>query len=134
MAEETDFSKAIEQVKEMLSSEDGENQIQSILGMLTGGQSNSAETDEKSTANASSVDVAGLGDMLSGMGNIETIVKLKNVLGSAGSLKGDSNTAFLQALRPFLSESRQNKIDSAAKILNMTKMLKFLKDSGLGGV
>lgn len=134
MAEETDFSKAIEQVKEMLSSEDGENQIQSILGMLTGGQSNSAETDEKSTTNASSVDVAGLGDMLSGMGNIETIVKLKNALGSAGSLKGDSNTAFLQALRPFLSESRQNKIDSAAKILNMTKMLKLLKDSGLGGV
>ena len=134
MAEETDFSKAIEQVKAMLSSEDGENQIQSILGMLAGGQSDNIESDENSAPNASSTDVAGIGDMLSGMGNVETIMKLKNALGSAGSLKGDSNTAFLQALRPFLSESRQNKIDSAAKILNMTKMLKLLKDSGLGGV
>ncbi|MBQ2931352.1 MAG: hypothetical protein IJE62_00705 [Clostridia bacterium] len=134
MAEETDFSKAIEQVKAMLSSEDGENQIQNILGMLAGGQSAEAETEEKPNTNSPSADGPGIGDMLSGMGNIETIMKLKNVLGSAGSLKGDSNTAFLQALRPFLSESRQNKIDSAAKILNMTKMLKLLKDSGLGGV
>ncbi len=134
MAEETDFSKAIEQVKAMLSSEDGENQIQNILGMLASGQGETGETSESPNTSPSSADINGLGVMLSGMGDIETIMKLKNVLGSAGSLKGDSNTAFLQALRPFLSETRQNKIDSAAKILNMTKMLKLLKDSGLGGV
>ncbi len=134
MAEETDFSKAIEQVKAMLSSEDGENQIQNILGMLTSGQSESPESDKKSAANPSSADISGIGDMLSGMGDIENIMKLKNVLGAAGSLKSDNNTAFLQALKPFLSENRQSKLDSAAKILNMTKMLKLLKDSGLGGV
>ena len=129
MAEETDFSKAIEQVKAMLSSEDGENQIQSILGMLTGGQD-----DTKSEASPSATDTGDIDDMLSGMGDIENIMKLKNMLGRAESLKNDSNTAFLQALKPFLSESRQSKLDSAAKILNMTKMLKLLKDSGLGGV
>ena len=134
MAEETDFSKAIEQVKAMLSSEDGENQIQNILGMLTSGQSESPESDEQSASATSSADIGGIGDIMSGMGDIENIMRLKNVLGGAGSLKSDSNTAFLQALKPFLSESRQSKLDSAAKILNMTKMLKLLKDSGLGGV
>jgi hypothetical protein len=130
VAEEMDFSKAIEQVKEMLSSDEGESQIQNLLGMLTG----SADTSQGDAA--SSPDPSGNNDggLFSGIEDIDAILKIKNLLSSFGNQKNDSNIIFLQALKPYLSPLRQEKLESASKILSATKVLRAFKDSGLGGV
>ena len=44
MAESPDLSSAIEQLQQMLSSDDGQSQIQNILDMFTNTNDNSAET------------------------------------------------------------------------------------------
>lgn len=135
MAEETDFSKAIEQVKAMLSSDEGESQIQGIIEMLSGGQKQGSDGDSgDDEQDASQTAANSAADIFSGIGDIENIMKIKNILGAVKSQRNDSNAAFLQALKPFLSKSRQAKVDNAAKILKATQAIKLFKDSGLGGV
>lgn len=43
----------------------------------------------------------------------------------------DSSTQLLNALRPFLGESRRKKLDEAMRILQLVRVLPYLKSSGL---
>ncbi len=47
------------------------------------------------------------------------------------SLGGDSRTQLLNALKPHLSETRREKVDTAIKILKILELLPFIKESGL---
>lgn len=133
MSEEFDFSKAIAEVQQMLSSEEGENQIQNLLGMLTGSSKEDAEGASSVNANLTAGD-KGQADLLSGLGDIEMLMKLQSVMNIVGNQKNDSNAAFLQSLKPFLKAERRDKLDRAAKILTVTKAIKAFKELGLGGV
>ena len=42
----------------------------------------------------------------------------------------DDTTRFLRALRPLLSQPRQNKLDEALRILSVLRLFPLLKDSG----
>ncbi|MBQ9737761.1 MAG: hypothetical protein IJV86_05135 [Clostridia bacterium] len=131
MLDEIDLSKAISEVQQMLSSDDGQNQLQSLIKSLSGGE----EKNEESTFNEErgSSETAPL-DLFSGLGDAATLLKIKSVMDAVGSGGEDSNAAFLKALKPFLKEERRRKLDSAAKILTVTKALKAFKDLGIGGV
>ncbi len=43
----------------------------------------------------------------------------------------DDTTRLLAALRPFLSENKQKKLESARKMLSLMRLLPVLKDGGL---
>jgi hypothetical protein len=43
----------------------------------------------------------------------------------------DSSTQLLNALRPFLGESRRRRLDEAMRILQLARILPYLKNSGL---
>ncbi len=135
MAEELDISKAIEQVKQMLSSEEGESQIQGIFDMLKGEQltDDSAENADKTAACPEDGGQNSSLDILSSLGDIDMLMKLQSVMGAMGNQKTDANANFLQALKPLLSKERQNKLDNASRILSLTKILKTVKDLGIGG-
>lgn len=45
--------------------------------------------------------------------------------------KEDDTTRLLNALRPFLSDERQKKLDEASKLLKMMKLLPLIKDFGV---
>lgn len=128
MSEEFDLSRAIAEVQQMLSTEEGENKIQGLLGMLSGG-GNEENGDIATPATDNSHH-----DILSGLGDVEMLMKLQSVMSMMGNQKNDSNAAFLQSLRPFLKEDRRQKLDRAAKILSVTKAIKAFKDMGLGGI
>ncbi len=127
MSEEFDLSGAIEQVQQMLSSEEGEAQIQNILGMLSGG----GEGEQTQTQTGGGFNPA---DLLSGMSDIETIMKIKNVMSMLGNQKNDANAAFLNSLKPFLKSERRHKLEQASKLLSVAKAMRLFKNSGLGGV
>ncbi|MDD6225232.1 MAG: hypothetical protein PUB41_03120 [bacterium] len=63
------------------------------------------------------------GDTLSG------IAKMMPVLSSMK--QEDEATRLLSALRPFLSEEKQKKLDEAKKMLRFLKVLPLLKNGGL---
>ena len=72
-------------------------------------------------SNTDSVGIAG-GDELRAVMNIMS--RLKNE-------KNDSRTQLLLALKPHLSEPRQEKVDTAVKILRLLDLLPYLKESGV---
>ncbi len=132
MSEEFDLSGAIDKVQQMLSTEEGESQIQSLIGMLTGGDNSDSCTEPQNSDQSASSQ--GQDDSFSGLPDIETIMKIKNIMGFMGSNKNDANAAFLNSLKPFLKKDRQKKLEQATKLMSMAKAIRLFKDSGIGGV
>ncbi len=130
MSEELDLAQAMNQVQQMLSTEEGEAQIQNLLSMLTGGGDNESTNQAREQATQD----FNPGDLLSGMSDIETIMKIKNIMSLLGNQKNDTNATFLNSLKPFLKKERQQKLEQATKFLSVAKAIKLFKDSGIGGV
>ncbi|MDE6594024.1 MAG: hypothetical protein K2K57_13310 [Oscillospiraceae bacterium] len=86
-------------------------------------------------ASQSSFDPSALSGLagLFGSGGIDlnTIMGIGRVLSAAGG--DDKNTALLLALKPHLSEVRQQKVDRAVKMLKIYALILALKDSGMLG-
>lgn len=61
------------------------------------------------------------------LGNIMSIVSKLN------NQQNDARTNLLLALKPHLSEEKQEKVDTAIKILRLLELLPILKESGVLG-
>lgn len=60
---------------------------------------------------------------------IKMVAKLAPIL--SGFRKEDESTILLNALRPFLSEKKQKKLDEAIKLLQFVRILPLIKSSGI---
>jgi len=115
MAEDFDLSALIDQAKEILATPEGEAQVQNLMGMLGQASENDASS---STERAGS----------SPLGDVENIMKIKALMEGMNSGQNEPQANFLQALKPFLKKERRDKIDQAAKILSISKVLKMFKN------
>ena len=131
MEETPDFSAAFEKIQEMLASDDGQNQIQNLLGMLSASQEEAGT--ESDNANHGSL----LPESLPALGNgldFETITKISGNMQALNSRQDNPKTAFLLSLKPFLTKNRQEKLDQASKLLTITSVIKAFKAKEKGGV
>ena len=130
MEETPDFSKAFETLQQMLSSDEGQSRIQSVINMFTGGQESVSDTDPH-TESGSLIpqNLFGNGDGI----DFETILKIQNIIQAMNSQKDNPKTAFLHALKPFLKKDRQAKLDQAAQIMSIAAVLKAFKNNDKGG-
>lgn len=122
MAESPDLSNAIEQLQQMLSSDDGQSQIQNILEMFTSGNSDGGEE----TASAPTSGTEGL--------DLDAVMKISSVMQAMNSEDDNPKTAFLQALKPFLKERRRTKLEQASKLIKIASVLKVFRQNNNGGV
>lgn len=137
MNESNDLSAAFEKVREMLSDENGEAQIQKLLGMLGSQDADGGEACDKAASSAcfdpfslfSESGQGGSGEDL----DLDMLAKLQRLLSVMSVQKNDPNSAFLQALKPFLKEERREKIDRAQKIVKLTNVIKLFKEIDKGG-
>ncbi len=137
MDENIDLSKAFEKVQQMLSDENGEGQLQNLLGMLSGSQ----DSDTSQDAGNGGLDLSSL---FSGTDesttdtnapfDLEMIMKLQNIMSAMNQQKSDANSAFLKSLKPLLKKERQSKIDQAVKIMGVAKAFKLFKKIDKGGI
>lgn len=131
MEETPDFSKAFDTLQQMLSSDEGQSQIQSVINMFTGSQESGSNTD----SNGESASLIPQNPFGNGEGiDFETILKIQNIIQSMNSQKDNPKTAFLHALKPFLKKDRQAKLDQAAQIMSIAAVLKAFKNNDKGGV
>lgn len=103
----------ISEILSSLSSEDIE-QLKTAASAIMGGADKKDENKNKNSDGFFSP------DMLSRIGNL-----------SAAFSGEDDRTALIEALKPLLSEPRQQKADEAIKILRLIKLIPLLRDSGL---
>ncbi len=134
MEENIDFSGAFEKVKEMLSDADGQEQIQNILSMFTGGQNNDSSAENTAT-NLPSLLSEKLfsGDNSENSMDFDMIFKLQKIMSLMKDCKNSPQTDFLLSLKPFLKSKRQTRVEQAAKLINAIKVIKMFKAIDGGG-
>lgn len=118
-------------ISQIMSDPEAVEQIRSLgnmLGLSQNSQNTAVSPPKTSTPisenRAQNQQLSALnGDTLSG------IAKMMPVLSSMK--QEDEATRLLSALRPFLSEEKQKKLDEAKKMLRFLKVLPLLKNGGL---
>ena len=119
MSDGQDLSNAVDMLKNMLGSEEGQQQIQGIVSMLGGnsgdGQNENAENSDNKPISFNSEDA-------------EMMMKLQKVMSAAKSAENGREAAFLRALAPLLRPERRDKLNNAVKILGMSRAIKIFKD------
>lgn len=120
MSDGQNLSNAVDILKNMLGSEEGQQQIQGIVSMLGGessgnAQSESSENSENKPSNFNADDA-------------EMLMKLQKVMSAAKSTENGREAAFLRALAPLLRPERRDKLNNAVKILGMSRAIKIFKD------
>ncbi|MBR5615170.1 MAG: hypothetical protein IKW64_07790 [Clostridia bacterium] len=137
MDENMDLSKAFEKVQQMLSDENGEGQLQNLLGMLSGSQgSENSPSPESGGLDLSSL-FSGTDESNADANapfDLEMIMKLQNIMSAMNQQKSDANSVFLKSLKPLLKKERQIKIDQAVKIMGVAKAFKLFKKIDKGGI
>lgn len=85
--------------------------IDNLMGMLEHNSSKDTSNNSSNT-NSSAPDI-----------DIETILKMKSIIDKMNVKKDDPRSRLLQALKPYLSENRQNKLD---QYIQMSKIIELL--------
>ena len=125
MSDNNDLSGAVEKLQSLMSSEEGQNQLQNIISMFAGGQSpEDLPQDSPPTPPTAQEQSPFNFDM----DNMDMMLKMQRIMGAMNSQQGNNHTAFLHALKPYLKESRQSKLDSAVKLMGMAKAMEIFKD------
>ena len=123
MSDGQNLSNAVDMLKNMLGSEEGQQQIQGIVSMLGGessgnAQSESSENSENSENKPSNFNAD----------DAEMMMKLQKVMSAVKSAENGREAAFLRALAPLLRPERRAKLNNAVKILGMSRAIKIFKD------
>lgn len=112
-----DLSQAINQLQQMLNSEDGAqklNDMVSAIGGMFGGNSTSDDAVKTEKENMSS-------DHNDTTVNLDFILKAKDMFDKVNHQK-DDKTALLNALRPYMRPERMEKLDMIIKLVSLTKL------------
>ncbi len=143
-----------QQINQILSDPQSMQQIQEMAAALGLGGVQPASQPESAPPQSGGIDPAVLSGLLSSLGGggqqspapppapnpiaalggvtpemLQMVGRLAPLLGQVN--REDDSTRLLHALRPLLSQPRQQKLDEAIKILQMMRLLPLLKNTGL---
>lgn len=121
-----------EKLNSILSSPETMGQIMALASSLSGSSEEGQESDGESSASdtAPANPTKGLGDLLQGI-DPDMVHKLMTLWGEY-TRGEDERTRLLQALRPFLREERQTKLDRAVQIARISRVIRSAIDQFKG--
>ena len=119
-----DLSSAIEQIQNMMNTDDGQAKLNNIISAFTGTDEAQPPPNGAKPKNETSAGFADLNQM-------DMMIKLGSIMSAAKSEENSKSAALLCAIKPYLKKSRREKTDGAIKIMGMVKALTLLKDSGI---
>lgn len=62
--------------------------------------------------------------------DFDTIMKMKSVMDAMNSKKNDPRAKLLMSLKPYLKDSRKQKLDQYVQLLNMSSIFELFKENG----
>ena len=120
---ENDMGNLMNQINQILKNNDVPDELKNIVNNLKNSSNNK---DNNSNEDKSSSDDSGSPEL-----DINTILKMKQIMDSMNSNKNDPRTNLLLSLKPYLKESRREKVDQYVKLFSLEKA--FETFSSLGG-
>lgn len=124
---EFDFSSAIEQIQNMMNSDDGQAKLNNIINAFMSSENDNTSAAGEGGASFGSDNLGGFGDL----NQMDMMIKLGSIMSSIKSQQTGRSAQLLYAIKPYLRESRQSKTDGAIKIMGMVKAFAAIKDSGI---
>ena len=112
---------AMNTLKSLLG-DNAEDKIKSVLGSLSAGD------DSNIIKSEDSVDIATTEDNLPAStpnidtGTLDSLMQIKGIVNNLTNSSNDSRANLLLSLRPYMRSSRQGSIDTAIKLLNLSKL------------
>lgn len=106
-----------EKLADLLNNPESMEQVRKMAENILGENAEKKETTP----------IDNLGSLLGG-GELQSIISIMSKIKSAGN---DNRTQLLTALKPHLSAPRQEKVDTAIKILKVIEILPLIKESGI---
>mgnify|MGYP000428371964 FL=1 len=95
------------------------NKVNDLLSSLKSTDKSSSSNDSSSSESTSDNNI-----------DINTMLKIKEMMDKINSSHNDKRSNLLLALKPYLRESRQTKLDQYMKLLNMAPLLEMFKNDG----
>ena len=100
---------------------------ENIKNMLNSMANNNNNTSSNNDSNDSATNNFGNIDM-------NTIFKMQQIMNSMNNSQNDSRTNLLLSLKPYLKESRKNKVDQYIQLMKMGKVFEIMNPLGnVGG-
>lgn len=121
-----DLNKKIKQITDMLGQESLPDNLKGLLSLLSSSGSGSEESPSKPAELSPFKEEKRERSELEE--NIDMVRKIKKVMDRVNSTH-DPRVNLLMAIKPFLSGSRQRKVGSCIKLLQMTNLTKFVDDN-----
>ncbi len=103
------------------SSGDFNNVISNFASNFNNSNNNSSNNTTDNTSN-NNFDFSNI--------DMETIMKMKNIMGAFNSKKDDPRSNLLLSLKPYLKPSRKEKLDQYMKFMNLASMLDTFNTMG----
>lgn len=123
-----DMSDLMAKLNSMLGS-DSANGLKDMINNF----SNSNSTDNSSSDNSYST-ASNSGNTEDDNSNFnidfDTIMKMKSVMDAMNSKKNDPRAKLLMSLKPYLKDSRKQKLDQYVQLLNMSSVFELFKENG----
>lgn len=116
-----------QKIDRLLNSPEGMQQIQNAmaaLGVSLGGGDGTAPAAAPTAVPEPSASPEPSGND----GGLSGLLQLAPLLGSLG--KDDQNTTLLKALRPYLHDGREKRLDESLKFMQLLKLLPLLQEKG----
>ena len=115
-------------LKSFSSMMEGKQIPDNIKEMLNSLQNNSAQNG----ANTGNNTTANTTDSEQSMPNIDinTMMKMQKIISAMNSPSNNSGVNLLRSLKPYLTPSRQAKVDEYIQLFNMEKVFELMRQSG----
>lgn len=121
-----DISDLMAKINSMLGS-DSDNNLKDLINNASSNSSNN------NFSNNNSSNTSNFEDSSEDNGfNIDfnTIMKMKSIMEAMNSKKNDPRAKLLMSLKPYLKDSRKQKLDQYVQLLNMSSIFELFKENG----
>lgn len=115
-----DMNDIFQKLNSIMSDKETADNLKNIIDNFNTSSTNTSHSTDNTTENTS--DIPNF--------DINTILKIKNIMDNLNSTKNDSRTNLLLSLKPYLKESKKEKIDQYIKFLKIANVFEAMNLSG----
>lgn len=131
-----DMSKMFQNISKMMNgSQDIPDNIKNILNSMNNNSTKSTDNpqdvnnSDNSSINTNRANTSNTSNPFENF-DMNTFLKMQQILSSMNNTQNDSGTNLLMSLKPYLKESRKNKVDQYIQLMKMGKIFEIMNPLG----
>mgnify|MGYP000728516381 FL=1 len=137
-----DMSDIFQKMNDMLKNNQIPEDVKNMLNQFTSGSSNNSSSDSSAKSSMSSSnepegsfrETSSTDDNQSEIPNFDigSMLKMKSIIDSMNKQQNDPRANLLRSLKPYLKNSRKEKVDQYIKLFSMGKVFEMINPLGGG--